>query len=228
MSAESALQDFADLSAPDNAPSSQQPPHQPHLFQSLSTAAMPTPAAAQQHVLRPTSESQPSLRVSASHHTAHHTRLQPQQPAPSLKPCNYKPRASRTPHASRPLTPTLTPGDRSACTSRKRHARTLLSPATAAQTHPHRPTQAPPVTCSSSVPAFAMLVAASVAPTWEVAHSQLRGVPQNHPMKKASSSLELCLELWAEGLAPCRRGTSHRGVVRRAAKVFERKTFGRT
>jgi len=48
--------------------SSQQPRHQPHLFQSLSTAAMPTPAAAQQHVLRPAaSESPPPAQARSAY-----------------------------------------------------------------------------------------------------------------------------------------------------------------
>jgi hypothetical protein len=89
--------------------------HCRHAYSCSSTAARPPPS--------PRVSAQPqSLRLAP--HIAPH-RLQPQQPAPSLKPCNHKPRASRTPHASRPLTPTHTPGDRSACTS---HASGTHSP----------------------------------------------------------------------------------------------------
>ena len=139
-------------------------------------------SSAQPQSLSPASESPPRT----THRTTHNFNLSSQPQASSLATTSLEPHARPTPRDRSPR-PT-----RLATAQPARHmqaARTLLSPATAAQTHPHRPTQAPPVMCLSSVPAFAMLVAASVAPTWGVAHSQLEeSVPLNHPMKSLHQS----------------------------------------
>ena len=113
VSAENALQDFCRpqrtrqraIQPAAAAPASPVPvsQHCRHAYSCSSTAARPPPS------LRVSAQPK-SLRLA---HTSHHTRLQPQRPAQSLKPCNHKPRASRTPqrlatahpdpHAWRPL-----------------------------------------------------------------------------------------------------------------------------
>ena len=153
VSAENALQDFCRpqrtrqraIQPAAAAPASPVPvsQHCRHAYSCSSTAARPPP----------------SLRVSAQPKSL--------RPAPRIAPhTTSTSAASPKPQALQPQAPSLThaptPRDRSprptrVATAQPAHAsgtRTLFSPATAAQTHPHRPTQAPPVTCLSSVPAI--------------------------------------------------------------------------